>query len=51
MAKELTDIYADKASSLINKLIEFLEEPNVKRSLESRERAMKSAGPYLENII
>jgi len=45
MANELTDIYADKAGSLINKLIEFLGEPNVKRSLESRERAMKSAGP------
>ncbi|MBL7152839.1 MAG: hypothetical protein ISS79_03925 [Phycisphaerae bacterium] len=41
----MKDIYENKAGSLINKLVGFLGEPNVKRCLQRHERSLKSAGP------
>lgn len=54
MENQVTDIYQHKAGSLINKLVEFLGERNVKRCLQRYERSLKSSGPvfreyYLKN--
>ncbi len=45
MKNEVADIYQHKAGSLINKLVEFLGERNVKCCLRRHEKALKSAGP------
>ena len=45
MKNEVAGIDPHKAGSLINKLVEFLGERNVKRCLRRHEEALKSAGP------
>ncbi|MHC4479003.1 MAG: hypothetical protein ACYTEL_25535 [Planctomycetota bacterium] len=48
MERQVADIYDYKAGSLINKLVGFLGEDNVKRCLRRQEEAMKSAGPIFK---
>ena len=45
MENQVTDIYPHKSGSLINKLVEFLGERNVKDCLRRYKEALKSAGP------
>jgi len=44
MTNEVADIYQNKVGSLINKLVEFLGERNVKYCLRRHEHSLKSAG-------
>jgi len=48
MQREIANIYEHKAGSLINKLVGFLGEDNVKHCLGRYEKAMKSAGPIFK---
>jgi hypothetical protein len=47
MERQVADIYPHKAGSLINKLVGFLGEDNVRRCLRRHEEAMRCARPIL----